>query len=151
MNNSFKDRIRIFFQNRNGIDELALVSFFLSLLFSLLALFFKNFVLIILYIIELLFFAYFLFRVLSKNIYARSKENNAFCSFFKNIFKKKTKYKKQKTIKVKKVKEKKQKKDKNYIYKKCPYCNSELKILKKYKGQRTVMCTKCYNEIVFKI
>lgn len=150
MNNSFKDRLRNFFINRNGIDELGLVSFFLSLLTSIVALFFKNYVLIILYVVELLFLAYFIFRVLSKNIFARRKENNAFCDFFKNLFKRKTKYKKQKTIKVKEKKVK-EKKDKNYIYKNCPYCNSQLKLLKKYKGQRTVMCTKCYNEVIFKI
>ena len=46
---------------------------------------------------------------------------------------------------------KKVKKDKNFIYKTCPHCNNELKISKTKKGNRLIMCTKCYNEINVKV
>lgn len=158
MQSNFQQKLNNFFSNRNGIDELGFTSFIISIIFSILSMFFPK--LLIFYILQLIFLSYSIFRILSRNVYQRQKENTAFCNFFRNIFKRGTKKhpKRQKTIKVKepkvkKVKPKKQKikKDKNYLYKNCPHCNKELKISKKIKGERIVMCTNCYNEIKVKV
>ena len=149
MESKLKRSINKFFSSRNGLDELALASLILSLIFTVLVAFFKD--IIIFYVLSVIFFLYTLFRILSRSILLRERENTAFC----NLFKPKNKVRKQKTIKVKekKVKEKKVKvkKDKNFIYKTCPHCNNELKIIKRKKGERTIMCGKCYNEKKFKI
>lgn len=147
MESKLKRNVNKFFSSRNGLDELALVSIVISLIFTVLVIFFKD--IIVFYIFAVLFFLYALFRILSRSILLRERENTAFC----NLFKRKNRVKKQKTIKVKekKVKEPKVKKDKNFIYKTCPHCNNELKIKKGKKGERTIMCGKCYNETKFKI
>ena len=149
MESKLKRSINKFFSSRNGLDELALASLILSLIFTVLVAFFKD--IIIFYVLSVIFFLYTLFRILSRSILLRERENTAFC----NLFKPKNKVRKQKTIKVKekKVKEKKVKvkKDKNFIYKTCPHCNNELKIRKGKKGERTILCGKCYNETKFKI
>lgn len=148
MESKFKRNVKDFFFKRNGLDDLALISLIIFIIIYIFAIIFPN--VYVLFIIGALFLAYGLFRILSKNIYLREKENYIFLS----LFKRKNKVKRQKTIKTKKVKKekvKKVKKDKNYIYKSCPYCNNELKISKGKKGERIVMCGKCFNEVKFKI
>ena len=158
MQSKFQQKLNNFFANRNGVDEIAFVCFIVSVVFSIFSMIFPK--VNVLYIMQLLFLSYSIFRILSRNIYRRQRENYAFCNFFKNIFKRGTKShpKKQKTIKVKqpivkkeKVKKTKEKKNKNYLYKNCPHCNKELKISKKINGERIVMCTNCYNEIKVKV
>ena len=61
---------------------------------------------------------------------------------------------KEKKVKVKKVKvkkEKEKKKDKDYLYHRCPHCNNIIKVSRKIKGEKLVMCMKCYNEISIKV
>ena len=153
MQSEFQRKLNNFFSNRNGIDEIGFVCFGLNIVFAILWFFIPDYYIFL--FLELAAFGYSLFRIFSKNIYQRQKENTAFCNFFKRIFKKGTKNrpKRQRIIKVKKQKVKKEKviKDKNYIYKACPHCNSEIKIKKGKKGERIIMCTKCYTETKFKI
>lgn len=153
MQSDFQKKINNFFSNRNGIDELGVVFLFLNIVFSVLWYFFKE--MHVFLVLEIICLTYLIFRIFSKNVYQRQKENMAFVNFFKKIFKRGTKDrpKRQKTIKVKQKKEKKVmvKKDKNYIYKICPYCSNELKIKKGKKGERIILCTRCYNETKFKI
>ena len=153
MQSEFQRKLNNFFSNRNGIDEIGFVCFGLNVVFAILWFFIPDYYIFL--ILELIAFGYCLFRIFSKNIYQRQKENTAFVNFFKKIFKRGTKSrpKRQKVIKVKKqkVKKEKVKKDKNYIYKVCPNCKSEIKIKKGKKGDRIVMCTKCYTETKFKI
>lgn len=151
MQNNFQRKINNFFSNRNGVDEISLTCFVLNIIFAILWFIFND--LYVFLVLELICFSYCIFRIFSKNVYQRQKENIAFCNFFKNIFKSKNKAKRKTTIKVKakKVKEDKVKKDKNYIYKQCPNCKSEIKISRNKKGERIIMCTKCYTESKFKI
>lgn len=149
MESKLKRTVNRFFSRRNGLDELALLSIIIALIFTILSIVFPE--IYYFYAVAVVFGLYGFFRIFSKNIYARENENTAFC----NLFKRKNKVRKQKTINVKekKVKEKKVKikKDKNFIYKNCPNCNNELKISKGKKGERIIMCGKCYTEIKFKI
>lgn len=77
------------FKNRNGIDELSILGISLSFILLLINLKFKNNIVNIVANIFMLTFG--VFRVLSKNIPARRKENNRFLEIIqpiKNIFQK---------------------------------------------------------------
>ena len=65
------------------------------------------------------------FRMLSRNIYKRRRENEKFCGFFKLM---KNKWKDRKT----------------HVYRKCPKCKAVLR-LPKAKGKHTVVCPRCKN------
>ena len=82
----FKQNMNNFFQGRNGIDELVVVCLLVSIVFSILNMFFP--LIVIFYILQLVFMVYAIFRVFSKNVYKRELENEKFTNFFKNIFKK---------------------------------------------------------------
>ena len=158
MESKFQRKLREFFAYRNGLDEIGIVCFIVSFIFSILNVIFPK--IIVFYILSIVLIFYVIFRIMSRNINQRQKENYAFTRFFSNIFKRGSKDRpiKQKPIKVNESKVKKEKKkkeeiikDKNYVYKNCPHCNNTLKISKKIKGERIIMCTKCYNETHFKI
>ena len=65
------------------------------------------------------------FRMFSRNIYARRKENERFCGFFKL---RKNKFRDRKT----------------HVYRKCPKCKAVLR-LPKSKGKHFVVCPRCKN------
>ena len=70
-------------------------------------------------------FFWIMFRMLSRNIYARRKENEAFCGFFKL---RRNKFRDRKT----------------HVYRKCPKCRAVLR-LPKAKGKHFVVCPRCQN------
>ena len=70
------------------------------------------------------------YRMLSRNIAKRRKENERFCSFFRL---RKNKFKDRKT----------------HVYRKCPSCKAVLR-LPKAKGNHTVLCPKCKNRFSVK-
>lgn len=153
MESKFQRKLREFFAYRNGLDEIGIVCFIISFIFSILNVIFPK--ILVFYILSTILIVYVIFRIMSRNVNQRQKENYAFTNFFSRVFKRGSKDRpiRQKTIKVKEAKVKKEKviKDKNYVYKNCPHCNNTLKISKKVKGDRLIMCTKCYNETHFKI
>ena len=63
------------------------------------------------------------FRMFSRNITARRKENDRFCGFFKL---RRNKFKDRKT----------------HVYRKCPHCKAVLR-LPKAKGKHFVVCPRC--------
>ena len=65
------------------------------------------------------------FRMFSRNIQKRRRENDKFCGFFKL---RRNKFRDRKT----------------HIYKKCPHCKAVLR-LPKAKGKHTVICPRCKN------
>ncbi len=70
-------------------------------------------------------FFWIMFRMLSRNIYARRKENEAFCGFFKL---RRNKFRDRKT----------------HVYRKCSKCHAVLR-LPKAKGKHFVVCPRCQN------
>ena len=70
-------------------------------------------------------FFWIIFRMFSRNIAARRKENDAFCGFFKL---RKNKFRDRKT----------------HVYRKCPDCKAVLR-LPKAKGKHYVICPRCKN------
>ncbi len=75
------------------------------------------------WLITLLMVFYMFFRIFSKNIVARRRENERFCGFFKL---RRNKFRDRKT----------------HIYRKCPKCKVVLR-LPKAKGKHMVVCPKC--------
>ena len=71
-----------------------------------------------------------IFRMFSRNIVARRKENEKFCNFFKL---RRNKFRDRKT----------------HVYRKCPECKVVLR-LPKSKGKHFVVCPKCKNRFKVK-
>lgn len=114
---------------RYGNDALGNFLFILYLILIIANLFVGS---LIIYVLSLITVFFIFFRMFSRNIAARSKENakflkvkNSFTGFFKNRHRR---FKERKT----------------HIYKKCPNCKVTLRLLRK-KGKHTCRCPKCSN------
>lgn len=124
----FKNLINNMLYNRNGIDELGLLTIWAYIILSIFNLFTNTFVgdfsaLIIAIIV--------LFRMLSKNIKARQKENNILKKIISFITKPFTNIKRNIN-------------DKDHVYKRCPKCKTVLKLpLPSKKGFNKAKCPKC--------
>ncbi len=122
-----RERFYIFMQGRYGTDQF--YNFLIAIYFIILVvnLFVGSF---ILSMIELLLLIYMFFRVFSRNIYKRQKENNTYLRLSrkpKDFFKlTKNKFRDRKT----------------HVYKTCPACKSTLR-LPKVKGKHTAVCPRC--------
>ncbi|MGN0966860.1 MAG: hypothetical protein ACI4OP_04630 [Candidatus Coprovivens sp.] len=113
---------------RNGIDELGLFTIWIYIILSIINLVTNSF---IGDLSALLLVVLILFRMLSKNITARQKENNIFNKITNFIFKPFENIKR--NIK-----------DKEHVYKKCPKCKTVLKLpLPSKKGIQKAKCPKC--------
>ncbi len=75
------------------------------------------------WLLTLFMVCYMFFRIFSKNVVARRRENERFCNFFKL---RKNKFKDRKT----------------HVYRKCPKCRAILR-LPKTKGKHFVVCPRC--------
>lgn len=116
------------FYGRNGVDELGLLTIWIYIIISVINLFTNSFIgdLSALVLIILI-----LFRMFSKNVTARKKENNVLRKIlnvitkpFENI--------------------KRNIKDKEHVYKKCPKCKTVLKLpLPSKRGIQKAKCPKC--------
>ena len=131
----FTDKVIRFMYGRNGNDRLNGAIFWAYFVLLIVSLFFKS---IVLWILELILVAIYLFRFLSRNIYRRQKENrvflkawNKFTGFFKL---QKNKFRDRKT----------------HVYRKCELCHVMLRLPKK-KGKHTVRCPHCGKSFSVKI
>ncbi|MFA6789814.1 MAG: hypothetical protein WCR15_09020 [Arcobacteraceae bacterium] len=120
---------------RYGIDKLYYGMFILFVVLMFVNVLANSLAIIILMWVV---FIYMFFRILSRNIYKRQKENavfvkalNKFISFYK--------------LNIKRIKE-----FKTFRYKKCPYCKAMLHLPKKV-GKHTVCCPKCKNNFHLRI
>lgn len=123
---NFRYKIAQFMAGRYGIDKL----FYVLLAFAIVLAAVNCFVHSV--IIQLAVYGtevYAIFRVLSRNFEARSKENRVILGFIDNL-------------KRKSEQKKAQKADTMHIYKKCPKCRSTLRLPRR-SGKHTVICPKC--------
>ncbi|MBQ3021049.1 MAG: hypothetical protein IJD92_02340 [Bacilli bacterium] len=119
------NKFRNFMYGRYGIDNLYN---FLFLLYIVLNLFIDN---KIINILELILIIYMFYRVLSKKIYKRNKENQIYLNIKKKILKPFNNIKR--NIK-----------DKDHIYKRCNKCKTTLKLpLPNKIGFHKAKCPKC--------
>ena len=131
----WRERIARFMIGRYGVDRLYHFLLVLCFILIIVNLFVGSFIISCL---ETALLIYATFRVLSRNIYKRQRENQFFLkitekpsAFFKLL---KCKFRDRKT----------------HVYKKCPSCKNNLRLPKK-KGKHTVACPCCQNRFDVKI
>jgi len=123
----FRQKLQKFFMGRNGQDQYGLFLLVVATLTAVVSGFINHWsVNVISYII----FAYAVFRILSKNLVKRQKENIAFLKIWRKI--------------IKPFKSWKMKYNERKFYKifRCPKCRQKLRV-PKYKGIVKVRCSKC--------
>ena len=133
----FLDRIRRFMYGRYGFDQFGRFLFGLGIFFWAVCLLLRftlavKTMYIIYRVCSLLntaVYVYAVFRILSRNTYKRSLENEKYLRI---------------RNKVAPILEKKTEKlrDREHIFKKCPKCGAKLR-LKRVKGKHTTRCPKC--------
>lgn len=123
-------RIQRFMMGRNGMDKLNRFLFVLYILLCIVNIFVHS---LVFYLVQWLFALYIAFRVLSKNIVMRSKENRLYCrakDVVVNFF----------ILRKNKIRDRK-----THRYIKCKNCKSTLRV-KRNKGRHTVRCPRCRHE-----
>lgn len=125
----FREMLYRFFAGRNGGDALGNTLFVVYFLIAIINRFARSAFLSLLMTV-LLF--YILFRMLSRNIYARQRENAAFLRVF--------------GAPIRAIKNRgKELKDSTHIYKTCPACRSRLRLARR-KGSNKARCPRCQAE-----
>ncbi|MDO5123231.1 MAG: hypothetical protein Q4D44_01025 [Eubacteriales bacterium] len=123
----FTEKLRKFMYGRNGIDSLCFFFFIIYTLLVVLNLFLHTYIVLGL---ELLAAGYIIFRVLSKNVYQRQKENTAYLKVQNKVI---SFFVRQKN-KIRDIK--------THRYIKCKACKAKLRV-KRNKGKHKVRCPKC--------
>lgn len=117
-------RIRRFFSGRNGFDTIAKVVLFPSLVLMFISGFIPlTWLRYVLYVLSLIGCFYGYFRIFSRNLYKRQKENDAFREYFH-------------------VRKLKWKERKAFRYYRCPKCKAWLRV-PKGRGKITITCRSC--------
>lgn len=132
---SFRERVARFMYGRCGYDELSRALWYLCLVLLIVNLFCE---LLIIALIETALMIYAIYRMMSKNLAARSRENAAYLKFagkIKGFF----------TLQKNKHRDRR-----THVYRKCPSCRNTLR-LPKIKGEHTVNCPCCHTRFDMKI
>ena len=124
----FTNKVAGFFYGRYGSDTLnrVLTGIYLTwlIVFTIVDIFVNSIIFSIVgWCTVVSLFVWVMFRMMSRNIYARRRENDKFCGFFKL---RKNKFRDRKT----------------HVYRKCKSCKAVLR-LPKSKGKHSVVCPKC--------
>lgn len=124
----FVNKLQKFMYGRYGPDDLYKFLIYTYLVLFLVNIFFNN---TILTTLEFLVFIIMIYRFLSKNIYARSKENQSYLKFKRLVTKPFMNLKRNV-------------KDNDHIYKRCHKCKTTLKLpLPMKRGIKHAKCPKC--------
>ena len=132
--NRFFERIQRFMYGRYGIDALGRASMVLYIIIAVVNIFiFDSRVKAVIFALQTALFVLIIFRMLSRNIYARQKENNAYLRIFGRISPKiKLLGRRIKDIRFKR-------------YRTCPNCKSVARLPIR-RGHHTVRCPGCHTE-----
>ncbi len=122
-----RERFYVFMQGRYGIDQFYNFLLITYTIILVLNLFIGS---IFLSLIDMALFVYMFFRVFSKNIYKRQKENRKYLELSK-------KPKSFFAMTKNRIRDRK-----THVYKTCPACKSTLR-LPKIKGKHTAVCPRC--------
>ncbi|MBQ6183800.1 MAG: hypothetical protein IJK33_07935 [Clostridia bacterium] len=129
------DRLRKFMYGRYGSDQLNTALVVAAVALSFVNIFARS---LVIYIIQLVIMAFAVYRMFSRRIQTRLRENKAFLSVWEKI-------------KLFFVRIKNRFKDrKTHVYMKCPTCKAQLR-LQRIKGEHGVKCPKCGAEFRVKI
>ena len=125
---NFRYKFAQFMYGRYGVDTLFYILFGIAIILSVLNIFLGSGALqLVVYVID----TFAIFRMFSRNIQARSKENYYATCLFKRI-------------KDKTIQNRMQKADRMHVYKKCPKCRATLRLPRRI-GKHTTVCPKCNN------
>lgn len=124
-----------FMAGRNGMDNLNMLIFGIYFIVFIISMVLHN---MVVNYISLFLAIWFLFRMLSRNIYKRQLENEKYLEKTKGI---RSYIKRQKN---------KWRDRKTHVYKKCPGCKIYLR-LPKQKGTHIAVCPKCHKEFEVKV
>lgn len=130
----FRYRLNMFMKGRNGVDALFYFCFVVYLVLYGLNLLLRS---PIPYYIELLILVIALFRVLSKNVEKRQKENAAFKRILRKL---NPNYE----LNKRKIVE-----GKTHSFHECPYCGAILRFERR-RGKFNVTCPRCKHKITIK-
>lgn len=129
------NRLRQFMYGRYGSDQLNTALIIAAVALSFVNIFARS---LVIYIIQLVIMAFAVYRMFSRRIQTRLRENKAFLSVWEKI-------------KLFFVRIKNRFKDrKTHVYMKCPTCKAQLR-LPRVKGEHGVKCPKCGAEFRVKI
>ncbi len=154
---NFKYKLIEFMRGRNGPDELYYAMLVLSVILNIGDWFISSriYSAAVTALIVLTFFRFF-----SKNVYARSRENQKFLEILSKIKNKDFTFKKNPYDVTPKKKSALQKKvealkirfrdRKTHVFKTCPGCKATIRLPKR-KGEHTVCCPKCNTDFKVKI
>ena len=127
----FRAYLQRFMSGRYGtLDSLNLTLMFLYLLFAFIQLFARS---AVLYILAMLPLLAFLFRMLSRNLAARQRDNEKFLEFSAPVRKILRKYSRR--LRDRKI----------YRYYSCPTCHRELRV-PKGRGKIQITCPHCHHQ-----
>ncbi len=126
---NFRYKLMQFLNGRYGIDGLFYVLFTIAAVLAVINAFARS---LILQLIIDAVLVYTFYRVLSRNIDARRRENQAFNRLALRL-------KEKQNIRHQR------KADYSHIYKKCPRCHAVLRLPRR-KGKHTTVCPKCSKE-----
>lgn len=126
---NFRYKLMQFMSGRYGVDNLFYVIFGIAAVVSIANCFIRS---LILQIIVYALVIYAFFRIMSRNIEARRRENMR----FKDL---KTWYISKRDIR------RQRRADYSHVYKKCPRCHAVLRLPRR-KGKHTTICPKCSKE-----
>ena len=131
----FKSKLYKFMYGRYGTDTLGkcMLYAYIAILFVyvIIGIFVKNpFVDLCVYIVSLTLVIWTLYRMMSRNIVKRRRENEKFCGFWKL---RRNKFKDRKT----------------HVYRKCKHCKAVLR-LPRAKGKHAVVCPRCKTRFTVK-
>jgi predicted SprT family Zn-dependent metalloprotease len=132
---SFRERVARFMMGRNGTDALYHVTVTLSFVLIFINIFAQSFVISV---IELLLICYAIFRVLSRNVYKRQRENQVWLRFIGKI---------RGAFSLMKSKRRDRK---THVYRRCPSCKSTLRLPRR-SGTHTARCPRCSHRFDVKI
>ena len=130
---NFRQRFEKFMYGRYGTDKLGTVLLWIALALMLINSFINS---LIIYLVELFLICYSFFRLFSKNIGKRYKENEKFEKLLKRI---------KSFLKLYKAKWRDRK---THVYTKCPSCKVNIRLPRKA-GKHTVNCPKCHKTFNF--
>ncbi|MBO4860113.1 MAG: hypothetical protein J5530_01055 [Clostridia bacterium] len=129
------NRLRQFMYGRYGSDQLNTALIIAAVALSFVNIFARS---LVIYIIQLVIMAFAVYRMFSRKIQTRLRENKAFLSVWEKI--------KQFFVRIKN----RFKDRKTHVYMKCPTCKAQLR-LPRVKGEHGVKCPKCGAEFRVKI
>lgn len=131
---NFSEKISRFMYGRNGMDILSRDIYYSSLILLVVEIFSRS---NIIYILSFIGFAYSMFRIMSRNVSSRQKENQKYYCW------------KTRRLNILNQKKRRFQDRKTHRYFKCPDCGQAVRV-PKGKGRISITCPKCSNKFIKK-